>query len=89
MIRIFAIFSTLLTVAGCAMFQPAVRPDAPMALPRHYSLYTADAPGPDRWWQSFGSDELNRLVEEALAGNFDVRAAGLRLRRLPWGFQSC
>ena len=50
MIRIFAIFSTLLTVAGCAMFQPAVRPDAPMALPRHYSLYTADAPGPDRWW---------------------------------------
>ena len=89
MIRIFAIFSTLLTVAGCAIFQPAVRPDAPMALPQHYSLYTADAPGPYRWWQSFGSDELNRLVEEALAGNFDVRAAGLRLRRLPWGFQSC
>ena len=81
MIRLFTIMMTALTVAGCTLFQPQVRPDAPIDLPDRYSLYTADEPGPDRWWETFGSDELNRLVEDALAGNFDVRSAWARLKQ--------
>jgi NodT family efflux transporter outer membrane factor (OMF) lipoprotein len=81
MIRPFFIILTTLTVTGCTLFQPTVRSDAPIALPERYSLYTSADPGPGRWWEAFYSDSLNRLVEEALAGNFDVRTAWARLRQ--------
>lgn len=81
MTRLFFMMITALTVASCTMFQPVVRPDEPIDLPDHYSLYTADDPGPGRWWESFGSDRLNGLVEEALTGNFDVRTAWSRLQQ--------
>ncbi|WP_319405749.1 efflux transporter outer membrane subunit [uncultured Desulfosarcina sp.] len=81
MIRTVYILISLVTIAGCSMFQPQMRPDAPIDLPEHFSLYTSDASGPDRWWKSFGSDELNQLVIEALAGNFDVRTAWARLKQ--------
>ncbi|WP_319521814.1 TolC family protein [uncultured Desulfosarcina sp.] len=81
MIRSIFLFITVLAVSGCTLFQPQVRPDAPIDLPEHYSLYSADEPGPGRWWEAFGSDELNRLVDTALAGNFDVRTAWAKLRQ--------
>ena len=81
MIRSIFLFIAVLTVSGCTLFQPQVRPDAPIDLPEHYSLYSADEPGPGRWWEAFGSDELNRLVDTALAGNFDVRTAWAKLRQ--------
>ena len=81
MIRSLFLIGVALMLAGCALFQPAKRPDTPIDLPEQYSLYTADDPGPGRWWESFGSDELNRLVQTALAGNFDVRTAWTKLRQ--------
>ncbi len=81
MLRTLLTITTALTVAGCTLFQPAVRPDTPIALPDQYSLYTTADPGPDRWWEAFGSEELNTLVDTALAGNFDVRTAWARLRQ--------
>jgi len=81
MIKSFVIIIAAFSVAGCTLFQPAVRPDTPIALPDHYALYTTDDPGPGRWWEAFGSDSLNGLVEEALAGNFDVRTAWARLQQ--------
>ncbi|MGH8589489.1 MAG: efflux transporter outer membrane subunit [Gammaproteobacteria bacterium] len=38
------------------------------------------APVPTRWWQGFKDQELERLVDLALAGNHDVRIASARLR---------
>jgi multidrug efflux system outer membrane protein len=32
-----------------------------------------------RWWEQFGDPVLNRLIEEALRGNLDVRAAAARV----------
>ncbi len=81
MFRRITIFLALLMMAGCAPFQPPDRAAAPLALPAHYALYTADEPGPGRWWQAFASPELDRLVEGALAGNFDVRTAWARLKQ--------
>lgn len=81
MIRSFIIIAAALALSGCALFQPEARPDAPLALPDQYSLYTNDEPGPGRWWEVFGSEELDSLVETALAGNFDVRTAWARLRK--------
>jgi len=81
MIRSVFLSIAVLSLAGCTLFQPQVRPDAPVDLPERYSLYTADDPGPGHWWEAFGSDELNRLVDTALAGNFDVRSAWARLKQ--------
>ncbi|MBC2595404.1 TolC family protein [Ruficoccus amylovorans] len=33
-----------------------------------------------RWWERFEDPELNRLVEEALAGNFDLAQAASRVQ---------
>lgn len=79
--RELCIFLSLLTLTGCAVFHPASRPAEPVAMPDRYSLYTTGEPVSGRWWQAFGSDELDRLVEEALAGNFDVRTAWSRLKQ--------
>lgn len=81
MFRLSILAATLFTLLGCTMFQPSPRPAAPLELPDTYSLYSADEPGPGRWWQSFGSDELNTLVDEALCGNFDIRTAWSRLKQ--------
>ncbi|SNT04573.1 efflux transporter, outer membrane factor (OMF) lipoprotein, NodT family [Sphingomonas laterariae] len=39
------------------------------------------APLPDRWWQLYEDPMLDRLVEQALAANSDLRAADANLRR--------
>ncbi len=36
---------------------------------------------PEHWWQVFGSDELNTLIETAFTNNLDMAAAVARLRQ--------
>ncbi len=67
-------------LAGCLLpneINPAAIPLPPAyrAGPRH-----ADAALPSVvWWRGFGSKELTALIEESLASNFDVAAAGARI----------
>ncbi len=69
-------------LAGCSMFTPEIRPQTPIALPEHYNpLYTDADPGPGKWWQAFGSKELNALVDRALSDNFDVKTALSKVRQ--------
>jgi outer membrane protein TolC len=35
----------------------------------------------DAWWQNFGDDNLNRMVQAALRANNDLAIAGLRLQQ--------
>lgn len=47
----------------------------------------ADLPMPDEWWRLFASADLNRLVEQSLESNQELRAALARLetaRALVW-----
>ncbi|MGX6565814.1 efflux transporter outer membrane subunit [Cupriavidus necator] len=41
----------------------------------------AIAPVPDDWWRLYDNARLDRLVEQALAANTDIRAASANLRR--------
>lgn len=63
------------------MFTPEIREAAPIAMPDRFSLYTEKDTGPGQWWQAFDSHELNTLVDEALAGNFDIRTAVSKVRQ--------
>ncbi len=56
-------------------------PDAAGELPETYSLYS-DAPvAPTPWWESVGSKELNRLIDEAMSGSFTLKEAYARLEQ--------
>ena len=71
-----AVGLTLAALPSCARRRPEVRP--PLALPEAFSA-GGEAPLPARWWTAFGDPELNRLVDEALAGNFSLRTVWDRL----------
>lgn len=43
------------------------------------ALKPVDSEALKRWWQSFGDEELNRLMEQALAGNLDIKIALARV----------
>jgi NodT family efflux transporter outer membrane factor (OMF) lipoprotein len=85
MIRYFIVFLVivLFTIVfnGCSPFAPQSSVDTPVALPTDYRVEPKGTPVPDKWWQAFGSHELNSLVERALVNNLDIRTAWTRLKQ--------
>ena len=57
-----------------------------LALPAHWANArpangkSHTAPSLDAWWKNFGDPLLNRLIDEAVAGNLDVAAAKAKVR---------
>lgn len=77
------LIAATMIATGCARLAgPAYeRPDVPV--PETWSAPAAEEVAslrPD-WWNSFGDPELSALVEQALAGNFDLRVATGRVAR--------
>jgi multidrug efflux system outer membrane protein len=68
-------------LSACTVGPDYVRPVQP--IPEEYvsgDSKQQELPRPKtRWWTQFGSDELNWLVDTALANNHDVRAAMQRI----------
>ena len=81
----------IVALAGCTVGPDFERP-APPALAAYRPAIETRAPAPaepvadvgvgpqGRWWGAFGSAELNRLVDRALADNFSLAAADATLR---------
>jgi NodT family efflux transporter outer membrane factor (OMF) lipoprotein len=67
-----------LILAGCAA---ADRPIVPPVNVGDGFTATAGLPLPDQWWRSFDDPVLDRLIDEALAENFDLKTAWDRLRQ--------
>lgn len=84
--RYLVIAATVL-LGGCAL--PMVGPDyqAPdFQLPKQWTTTPSSekAPATDlvrfsRWWTQFGDETLNQLIDQALAGNLDLKLAQARL----------
>jgi NodT family efflux transporter outer membrane factor (OMF) lipoprotein len=70
-----------LIITGCSLFAPEARVPARDAVPDSYSNQASAADTDQRWWESFHSDQLNALVEEALGGNFSLKESWARLRQ--------
>lgn len=76
-------------LGGCAL--PMVGPDyqAPDPhLPPHWSAKSQDSNIPtneyarlERWWTQFEDENLNRLIEQTLTGNLDLKLAQVRLQQ--------
>ena len=79
--RLAALGATLL-LAGCASMS-GIGPQAKLRAPASLQPDTnAQALVPAaQWWRGFGDEQLNRLVDQALAGNPNLRVAQARLAR--------
>lgn len=73
---------TILAVlsAGCAVYRPQpVEP--PVPVPPSFAGGSAPGAPVERWWEAFGDRGLNRVMEEAFAGNPDLARAYERLEQ--------
>jgi NodT family efflux transporter outer membrane factor (OMF) lipoprotein len=68
-------------LAACSPFRPDARTEDAAPLPVAYTLYSDRPAETGKWWQALGNEELNGLVENALAANFDLEQAWARLRQ--------
>ena len=73
-------------LSACATVGPNYRSPSPQAPAQQpfvgagSPLFTGDEP-PGRWWSLFRDSELDRLVQQALAANTDLRVAAANLAR--------
>lgn len=75
--RISIIFLAL-TLSACAVTIDKLNP--PVELSIQFSNSGSQKLTP-RWWQTFQDEELNKLCEQALAGNFSLRVAYNQLQQ--------
>lgn len=68
-----------LLAAGCAIGPNYERPEAD--LPKDFGIVQGQAQAPEKWWALFQDPVLDKLVEEALAANRDLRAAAARIEQ--------
>src|SRR5688572_29054767 len=68
-----------LLLAGCTVGPDYVRPDA--ELPQTLGVPQTAVAAADQWWKLFQDPVLDRLVEETLAYNRDLRAAAERIEQ--------
>ncbi|WP_340526782.1 efflux transporter outer membrane subunit [Cupriavidus necator] len=72
-------------LAGCADFRPPVyqRPETPAKAEwtrqESITVSPADAVQPN-WWLGFKDPYLNKLIEQALSGNYDIKVLAARIR---------
>ncbi|MBU8849368.1 MAG: efflux transporter outer membrane subunit, partial [Desulfobacterales bacterium] len=45
----------------------------PLTIPEGFSIDTGGSEAIESWWESFGSDELNALIKDAMDNNFDLK----------------
>ena len=70
-----------LSLTGCAITSPRLKPDVPVAGTWNEAGPAGAALVSPTWWESFGSAELQSLVAEALAGSPDLSIATERVRQ--------
>ncbi len=72
-----------LLLGGCFSMTPEYRqPDLGITTPESFqqaALEKTPLQVGDRWWEVFGDSELNRLVEEVLRNNWDIKQAAARI----------
>ncbi|MDX5400035.1 MAG: TolC family protein, partial [Actinomycetes bacterium] len=78
--RPLLLLSAACLAAGCALHRVERDPAPPVEPPPAFSA-TGEERAPERWWTAFGETDLDRLVEQALAANLELRIAWARVRQ--------
>jgi multidrug efflux system outer membrane protein len=77
----FALLATCLLLSACAA--PSAPPQSGLQPPPEWQSAASESVPQNlpAWWQAFGSPELDRLVEQARVGSYEVGAAMARVRQ--------
>lgn len=80
--RLSCLVLVLLLLTACNPLLPPTLepPQLPESYQTDYRQTTAELP--ERWWEAFADEQLNRLQDEMLAGNLDLRQTLFRLEQL-------
>jgi len=78
-ILIIALALAIIFLQGCTVGPDYVRPEAD--IPKDYAIAQAKAEPAQDWWKLFNDPVLDRMEEEALANNRDLRAAAERIEQ--------
>ena len=80
-----SLLTVCLILSACG--SPVQRPESGVQAPATWqSPYAASVARIDpQWWRQFGSPELDRLIEQARLGSFDLAAAVARVRQAQAG----
>jgi multidrug efflux system outer membrane protein len=70
-----------LSLSGCAIVSPQLKPDVPVAGTWNEATPANAAVVSPTWWERFSSTELQSLVAQALAGSPDLAIATERVRQ--------
>jgi outer membrane protein, multidrug efflux system len=75
------VLAALAAAAACASAPPLTQPEIGMPVPAAWTTSTtaASESAPTDWWRGFADPMLDAVVDEALDGNRDLRAAAARL----------
>ena len=74
----FAILPALI-LSACTLGPDYERP--PVEMPKDFGVVQGQAQPPQQWWALFKDPVLDKLVEEALAANRDLKAAAERIEQ--------
>ncbi|WP_169976395.1 MULTISPECIES: efflux transporter outer membrane subunit [unclassified Campylobacter] len=74
--RNLLIIAVAIFFAGCSF-----RPELPNVDTNFEATYQLTTDIKDRWWEEFGDENLNAIVEEALNNNIDLKIAFLNLQK--------
>ncbi|MBL9133273.1 MAG: efflux transporter outer membrane subunit [Verrucomicrobiaceae bacterium] len=79
--RLLAFPAAVLTLASCTVGPDFSLPDVimPSKWKHGKTASVSDLPMPGEWWRLYGSPELNRLVEQSLESNQELRGALARV----------
>src|SRR5215470_14172408 len=82
--RRWVVGAALLVLTGCAVGPkykqpPITAPDAYRGLAPDAGPQTTASLGDEKWWTVFQDQQLQQLIREALAQNYDVRIAATRV----------
>jgi len=79
-LRFFFIFAFVgLQTVSCTPFSAQDRTEDKTVLPESYSLKDVTSAPQQRWWETFHDQQLDDLIEEALAGNQTILSYWARL----------
>ncbi|HTJ92851.1 MAG TPA: efflux transporter outer membrane subunit [Pararobbsia sp.] len=74
-----AMLSGCVDVSMPAYQRPATPEKTDWSASQAITVSAADTISPD-WWTAFGDPELNTLIQQAIAGNFDIQSLASRIR---------
>ncbi len=82
LIKIFILVLITLTLTGCSIHKSVIK-ETMVDIPSSYPTAEANtAPQVGRWWEYFGDERLDQLIEEAFLNNLDITQAYERLRQV-------